>query len=221
MPTVVNASAGAILIASLTGLPVGGQAAEQPPLPDELAVTDSIVLTDEDELYLSPFVQYFKLPDQKRLMIGSEVAYGLTDRLQLAAEVPYVFVNPRDSASANGIGDVDLAMRYGVLDFRQQPFALNVGLALELPTGDRSRDLGEGRVSIEPFFTASQWFGRVNAQLNFAWHRAVSSGGSEPNNDYEYNLAVVYPIRRWFLILEGNGETNRERTRYYVTPAIV
>src|ERR1051326_896823 len=103
MPTVVNASAGAILIASLTGLPVGGQAAEQPPLPDELAVTDSIVLTDEDELYLSPFVQYFKLPDQKRLMIGSEVAYGLTDRLQLDAGVSCGFAFPRESHCRVGV----------------------------------------------------------------------------------------------------------------------
>jgi hypothetical protein len=32
---------------------------------------------------------------------------------------------------------------------------------------------------------------------------------------------VVWPIRRLFLVLEGNGETDGERTKYYVTPELV
>ena len=37
------------LLALLTGPFIPSRAAEQPPLPDELAVTDSIVMTDRDE----------------------------------------------------------------------------------------------------------------------------------------------------------------------------
>src|SRR5262245_8964660 len=47
--------------------------------PDELAVTDAIVMTDRDELYAAPAAQCLRLPDQRRLTIGSEFAYGLTD----------------------------------------------------------------------------------------------------------------------------------------------
>jgi len=69
-------------------LPVAGWTAEQPPLPNELAVTDSIVMTDRDELYASPAVEFFRLPDQRRLTVGSEFAYGLADRLQSEPQRP-------------------------------------------------------------------------------------------------------------------------------------
>src|SRR5437867_5242047 len=113
---------------------------ELPKLPDEFAVTDSIVMTDEDEFYVSPGVEYFRFSDQKRLGFATELAYGFTDRFQLRAEIPYEFVNPDHARSVNGIGDVEVAARYGVLDYREKPFALDVGLGMSAPTGNRQRD---------------------------------------------------------------------------------
>lgn len=197
------------------------RAAEQPSLPDEFAVTDSIVMTDADEFYASPTFAYFRLPDEKRLSIATELAYGFTDQFQLRVEVPYEFRNPDDARSVNGIGDVEVAARYAVLDYHKHPFALDIGLGVVTPTGDRHRNLGDGRVAVEPLFTASQWLGPVNIELNFAWRRAVSHAGDEPKNEYEYNLALVYPIRHWFVVLEGNGESDSEHTKYYVTPGVV
>jgi hypothetical protein len=208
------------LAAWVVALPVGAHAA--PPLPDELAITDSIVMTDRDELYVAPAIQFFRLPDQKRLTVGSEFAYGLTDRLQLDAQVPYVFVDPdtRDHA-ANGIGDLSVGARFALLDYRERPFGLDLGVGLELPTGDQSNDLGEGRVSSDLSFTASMWLGPLDAQLNAGWHRALEGSGDQPENEAEYNVALIYPIRDWFLVLEGNGESDREDTKYYVTPELI
>ena len=196
------------------------QAAQQPPLPDEFAVTDSIVMTERDELYVSPQIQYFRLPDQKRLTFSSEFAYGFTDRAELTTQFPYAFVTPDGGRTTSGIGDVAVTARYGLLNSRERPFGLDVGLGLKLPTGDDRRDLGEGRVSLEPSFTASTWLGGVNAQVNGSWRHAFGSG-AEPTDEGEYNVALVYPIRRWFLVLEGNGESSREGTKYYVTPELV
>src|SRR5262249_27510806 len=131
------------LLPVLLALSVPSHAAEQPPLPDELAVTDSIVMTDRDELYVSPAIQYFRLPDQRRLTLSSEFAYGFTDRLQLTTHLPYAFVTPDSGRTTSGIGDVSVTTRYGVLNYREQPFGLDVGLGLQVPTGDRRRDLGE------------------------------------------------------------------------------
>ena len=208
------------LLALLAGPSIPSQAAEQPPLPDEFAVTDSIVMTERDELYVSPQIQYLRLPDQKRLTFSSEIAYGFTDRLQLITQLPYAFITPDGGRTTSGIGDAALAARYGVVNYREGPFGLDVGLGLLTPTGDRRRDLGEGRVSLESSFTASTWLGRVNAQANGSWRHAFGSG-AEPKDEGEYNVALVYPIRRWFLVLEGNGETTREGTKYYVTPEVV
>jgi hypothetical protein len=207
------------LLPLLASLSTVSHAVEQRPLPIEFAVTDSIVMTDQDELYLSPAVQFFRLPDQKRLTAGSEIAYGFTDRLQLTTQIPYVFVDPDGGRATSGIGDVEVKGRYALLDYREHPYGLDIGLGLQLPTGDRRRDLGDGRVALAPSFTASAWLGPVNAQANGAWHHAFGAA-AEPGDEGEYNLAFVYPIRRWFVVLEGNGESNHERTNYYVTPEV-
>jgi Putative MetA-pathway of phenol degradation len=201
--------------------PIASLAEEEAPLPNELAVSESIVMTDRDELYASPEIEFFRLPDQQRLTLGSEIAYGLTDRLQGFTTVPYVFVNPDHDDNANGIGDVSVGTRYAVVDYREHPFGLDVGFGLETPTGDDRHDLGDGRVSSELSFTASAWLGPVNAQINAGWHHALDNGGDEPEDEAEYNAALIYPLREWFLVLEGNGESNHESTKYYVTPEMI
>jgi hypothetical protein len=123
---------GLALVPWVIALPVAARA--EPPLPDELAVTDSIAMTDRDELYVAPAIQFFRLPDQKRLSVGSEFAYGLTDRLQVATRVPYVFVDPDTEDSANGIGDVSVDTRFALMNYRERPFGLDIGFGLELPT---------------------------------------------------------------------------------------
>ena len=205
----------------IAALPIAAHAAEQPPLPDELAVTESIVMTERDELYAAPSIQFFRLPDQKRLTVASEFAYGLTDRLQIATTVPFVYVDPEHEDSANGIGDVPIGARYAVVDYREHPFGLDVGFALETPTGNERHDLGEGRLGSELSFTASAWLGPVDAQLNGAWHHALDNIGDEPRDEAEYNVALLYPIHDWFLVVEGNGESNHESTKYYVTPEVI
>src|SRR5215470_9131754 len=117
--------------------------AEQRPLPIELGITESIVMTDRDELYVSPSVQYFRLPDQRRFTFRVETAYGFTDRLQLVMQVPYVVTEPDDAHATSGLGDVAVESRYALVNYRDHPFGLDVGLGLTLPTGDRRRDLGD------------------------------------------------------------------------------
>src|SRR5262245_36789449 len=202
-------------------LAVGARAEEQPKLPTELAVADSIVMTDRDELYASPAMEFLRLPDQKRLTVGSEFAYGLADRLQIATQVPYVFVNPDDENNARGIGDVSAGARFALVDYREHRFGLDVGFGVDFPTGDEDHDLGEGHAISDLSFTASAWLGPVNAQVNAGWHHALENVGSGIEDEAEYNVALIYPIRRWFLVLEGDGESNRENTKYYVTPEVV
>jgi Putative MetA-pathway of phenol degradation len=194
--------------------------AQMPMLPEQLPITESVVLQDQDELETSADVRYFRFPDHKETTVDAQLEYGLTDQWQIEADVPYTFLKPDGESTVDGIGDVEISTRYGVLDFRRQPFSLDLGLGTTLPTGDRGRELGEGRLSLEPFFVAGQWIGPVNAQLHFAWRRAVTDAGTEPKDEYEYNLALIYPIERWYLIVEGDGESTTAGTKYYVTPGI-
>jgi len=212
---------GLLLLPVVATICLASDEAEQRPLPIELAITASIVMTDRDELYVSPSVQYFRLPDQRRFTFPVEAAYGFTDRLQLVLQVPYVVTDPDDAHATSGLGDVAVESRYALVNYRDHPFGLDVGLGLKLPTGDRRRDLGDGRVALEPSFTASAWLGPLNTQVNAGWVHALRNPGDEPDDEAEYNVALVYPVGRWFAVLEGNGESDRDDTKYYVTPGVV
>jgi len=205
--------------------PFSGAVAQETPepirLPEELAIARSIVMQDADELETTASFQFFKLPDQKQITAEAEFEYGLADRWELDAGVPYEFVDPNGGRSTDGIGDVEAAVRYGVIPRGKQAFTFDLGLEAGIPTGDRTHDLGEGRLTLEPFFTASTWLGRVNVEFNGGWQWAVTNAGEEPHNAFEYNVAVLYPINRWFLVLEGDGESNRDSTTYYLTPELI
>ena len=45
--------------------------------------------------------------------------------------------------------------------------------------------------------------------------------GSEPRDEFVYNVAILYPVRRCVLALEGNGISTDEATEYYVTPELI
>ena len=192
-------------------------------LPEELAVTRSIVMQEEDELESTLGLdQYgYSRPFERKSSVTAEFEYGLTDRWELDAEVPYRFREFDHGRGFTGVGDVETGIRYGVVPLDKEPVALDVGLALGIPTGDRRRDLGDGRLELEPSFTASMWVGRFNVQANGAWRRAVTNDGDEPRNEFEYNVAVLYPVDQCFLALEGNGISTRESTEYYVTPEVI
>ena len=211
-----------LLVVLLAPVPttVAQEAQNNQRLPEELAITRSVVMQDADELESTASLHFFKLPDQKLITAAAEFEYGLTDRWELDADVPYEFIRPRNAHAVDGIGDVEAAVRYGIVPLGQQPFAVTAGLGVGVPTGDRSRDLGEGRLTLEPFFTASTWLGRFNAQVNCGWQRAVTNGGDEPRDEIEYNIAILYPVDRCFLALEGNGGSEAADTQQVVPAAV-
>lgn len=193
-------------------------------LPEELAVTTSIVMQDADELETSVAFDQYKYSHpfaERKSTVAAEFQYGLTDRWELDAEAPYKFRDFNPGRSFNGIGDVEAGARYGVIPLNKGPVALDLGLAVGIPTGDRLHDLGEGRLTLEPSFTASTWLGPFNTQLNGRWQRAVTNAGEEPRDEFEYNVAILYPVGPCFLALEGNGISTRVATEYYVTPELI
>jgi hypothetical protein len=208
-------------LALATTLTLAAEGAEQPALPTSLAVSEVITMTDADESYVSGLLQHFKLPDQRRWTLTGDMAYGLTDRWRVYAEIPYARVEPFDGSPAHGLGDVETSIRYGAVDYRKKPFGLDLGLGVTWPTGDESRDLGDGRARIVPALIASQWLGPVNIELHVAWEHALGDSNGDLPDVLEHNVAVIYPVRRGYLVLEGNGETSSGETAYFVTPEFV
>ena len=90
--------------------------------------------------------------------------YGITDRLDIGAAVPFVrlnlegervdtyrgtpFLQATGSASASGLGDIVTRIKYNVL--RSGASGLTVGAETRFPTGDEDNLLGAGQTSFTP-----------------------------------------------------------------------
>jgi len=212
---------GAHAVLALLLAPPARGADRMPALPEELAITESIVGQDEDELETSLRVRHLRFPHERSTTVRAELEYGVTDRLQARVEVPYSVRDPAGARAVHGFEDVELGFRYAVLDFRTRPLALEVGLTVGLPTGSRRKELGTGDVSLEPNFTLGQWLGPMNGQLSFSWRRSVIGGRAVAEDEFDYGGALLYPWRHWFLIFEGAGETKESKTAYYAVPELI
>jgi hypothetical protein len=208
------------LVLSSTFL-LAAEGPDQSDLPKNLAIGEPVTMTDSDEAYVSANLQRFTQADLRTWILTADAAYGLTDRWRVYAELPYAWIQPVDASSESGIGDVETSIRYSAVDYRKKPFGVDLGLGVTWPTGDESRGLGDGRARLVPSLIASQWLGPVNVELHVAWSHAWSDSGEEHPDVWQHDIAVIYPVRVGYLVLEGNGETTRGRTSYYVTPEFV
>ena len=159
---------------------------------------------------------------ESKSTVAAEFEYGLTDRWELDAEVPYEFVRPqpRDVLS---MASVTWKRRCGTGSFPldKQPVAHDRRSWIWDPHRRPHARPGRRTAHAGTVLHGEHVAGPVNAQFNCGWQRAVTNAGEEPRDEFKYNVAVLYPVDRWFLVLEGNGASTREATAYYVTPELI
>jgi hypothetical protein len=126
---------------------------------------------------------------------------GLTDRLDVAAAVPFVrltldgtrvdtyrgtrLVQAAALASASGPGDVVVRANYNVLRFGAS--GLSAGAEVRLPTGNRDNLLGSGDLTVTPRAIGSVEYGRVGVH----GHVGVTAGGTARETSYAAAVTVA------------------------------
>jgi hypothetical protein len=107
-------------------------------------------------------------------------------------EVPYRFLNPEANDNTNGIGDVQVGVRWGL--FSCQDMAMTLQLKVFLPTGDGFDGLGTEHYSVEPGFLA---YVRLTDRLSVEaevrdW---ISIDGSDfAGNVLRYGIGAGYDV---------------------------
>jgi len=142
----------------------------------------------------------------------AHVEYGLTDRWQVQADVPYVRLRTGDGPAASGWGDVELGTMVGLwLDPRR--LAVSVGAEVGLTTSEAAVRLQE-RHEVEPFVVLAHRMLGGEIDLRF-------SSGVRRHPDRQYDAALVEPVGKLRLVLEGNRrDEESEPPTYYVTPGV-
>jgi hypothetical protein len=94
-------------------------------------------------------LQPSSFPNRKQNTADFELDYGLTDRIEIGLESPWliIFNAPGTTPTrASGIGDTNVSLKYNFLRERENSRrpAFAIAFNLELPTGDTKRQLGSG-----------------------------------------------------------------------------
>src|SRR2546430_1373458 len=122
--------------------------------------------------------------DKTREGRRSEAAVALElpilPRWQVELEIPGVFTDPREGASAGGVGDIELQNKFLLLKSVEHKALVAVGFDFEFPSGSARRGLG-GEAAGAPFLAAGSALrgGRVG-EFGAARLSRSSSRGRRP-----------------------------------------
>ena len=155
------------------------------------------------------------------------VDYIVLPRWQVELAIPVIFSDPRDRASTQGVGDVEVANKV-VLWRKESETVVSAGMQLTLPTGSRGRNLG-GDLIVAPFWSAG--LARKNVYLvghvEYDWSLAGPGTGEE---EVDVSVAGGYRVKQLIPLLELSSVTQTrepekkgerrllDRLQLYVTP---
>lgn len=145
------------------------------------------------------------------------VEYGITDRLQVEAQLPIKSRVSAASPSNVGAdrGDFSFGLLYAFAPSIRKG-ALTAGVEIEIPK-DKENIAGEVeregvRVAPTVIFGKQIGKGQIQTGASFAFGK---------RHEFSYGLAGVYPWRRWRGTLEFNGSIESEQQPFFITPGAI
>jgi len=139
--------------------------------------------------------------------------HGVTDNLELSAEIPYLFHKLSDGAIHRGIGDINLVAKYLLINESKKYPAFTFKGAYKLDSGDFANGLGSGDKDYSIFAVISKTIGNfsLHSQLGYSW----LGKNKNPNlRDIPlYGIAVDWCVNKSLGIeLELNGNRHPDST---------
>ena len=201
----------------LVQLTAGGSARAQQPF-----VSDDAEVTPKGRWHFEYFNEYAWLsrnavPDLRQDTNNFVVQYGLAERLEVNLDFPLIDIERSRGAalgSAFGLGDLDLAAKYNLVD--ENPGGIVPALALvgavEFPTGNKTTQLGSGYTDVV-FNTIAQktlsegTVVHLNIGYQFSGNTQTGAIGiATPGRILTGGVSVGYDVTRTLLLgIDVNG----------------
>jgi len=156
----------------------------------------------ENEFIIQPVASHVK-DTPAAVAIAAIYERRLGKRAQIEVALPFASIP--DGTRENGVGDVELGMKY-VLTSRATRYLASAGFDIVAPTGNEAKGLGGGTVVYEPYFSAATVAGGTYIQGQFKLELPHQSG---LDNEVLYNFYMgrdtsIYPDT-WTYGVEFNG----------------
>ena len=168
------------------------------------AAVDASPLDTQDTKTLEPGQVEFELqgdyeksPDEKVWSLTTTLNIGVLPGLEVDVDAPFVLLDPDDDSTRGGVGDVELTVKYRVLDEAERQPALMGVVVLRLPTGDEDRGLGEQGVDVQPLAIVSKTFGPLTLTLNGGYTFVTRDRDLDfwvVNGSFEYEITDAWSL---------------------------
>ncbi len=210
---------------SLAAEPSPGEASHEEEVHDAGAlifhqfVGEKIYIQEQGELYVVLEAAYEKATDEREFELAAELSIGVTDRMQVVAEVPFEFVDPDDDSRRSGLGDISMGFQYNLVQGPDFSFGVRSGFVI--PSGDEDKDLGGGQFVWEPNLLGALRVGQGEIYAAVGGEVHTHNGDT---NAFTYTIAGTYPWRQLIGYVElagtvsgsGSGDTNE----VYLAPGL-
>jgi len=147
-----------------------------------------------------------------------QIAYGLTERVEIAAGLPYIFLDPKEGGKVDGLGDLYAYLKYRVWGEREIYPALTLKPFLKVPTASEGKGLGSG----EPDFGLTAAFSE--SFVGFSLHLDVTYTGFGEKNVTDQcgvGLAGEFEITKGFSFVSEVRYANNLNSSRKDDPATV
>lgn len=127
--------------------------------------------------------------DQIVTLVGP--IYGVTERVELSAEIPFVIHDVKGGPTTAGVGDVNLVGKVLAIEETDLVPTLTTKAVIKLETGDYDRGLGSGDEDYSLVLAGSKAIGpvQVHAQVGYTWTGKDEDGDDLMRDIWLYGVA--------------------------------
>lgn len=139
--------------------------------------------------------------------------YGITERIELSLEIPYLLHNPQEEKSERGIGDINIVGKFLLFEEKDLYPAFTVKGVVKTDSGNEDKGLGAGDWDYSVAAVTSKTIGDFMFHAMLGYTFVGDNSDENISNIYLYGIAVDYSFtERLHLVSEIAGNRHPDRS---------
>lgn len=185
---------------------------------DQLFTGQTVYSEEKGNLQLSLSGAHERDGSQRFNEVTARAEYGVTDRLQFQAELPYQVADRTGSFSADkNVGNVEVGALYSIMR-GSAPISLSAAMDVQIPVGHQSAisdNRGSSETLLKPSIIAAKDFSGTQV------HSSIQAELGGADRALNYNVGAVRQFGSWSPTVEMAAQTMDNRApEFYATPGV-
>lgn len=142
--------------------------------------------------------------------------HGITDRIELSLEIPYLFHNPKEENSESGVGDINIVGKFLISEEKDFYPVFALKGVIKTDSGNEKKGLGSGDWDYSLVAAISKGFGDLILHAMLGYTFVGDNGDKNIRNIYLYGIAADYGFTKKFHVVSeiaGNRHPDRREKK--------